>query len=463
MVIVKSLSRKRLQRWKLPCSLTISLAGAFLSASAFAEPDSDKEQIKQLELKLERSLKMIDDLSEKVKKLEAGAKPGDVQTADAGSRLAEVEQKVSQMVTGMASHSGIGQDGSGVPLHGFADVGFAANNRGAPHTDPKGFNLGSLVLFLTPQFGQNVKSLFEIAFGVHANGVVEEHVERLQIGYTFSDAATLWAGRFHTPYGYWNNAYHHGAQIQTSIMRPRFLDFEDHDTHAGVLPAHTVGLWATGKIKAGSGRFTYDAFLGNAPKLNVVNPGSAQTPGMLDPAMGGKTNYSPMVGLNAGYDFSGELTGLRLAAHWLGGDVDDNAVNGAGRFNRTGLNVAGGSAVYLAHELEVLGEYYRFDDKDKSGGAGSHTSWAGYAQFGKTCTNLTPFARLERAVLDQRDNYFSMQMSGQSYSRQVLGLKYDLEPKASLKLELSHSHFDAEPQRVSSAFNSLLGQYAIRF
>jgi len=151
-------------------------------------------------------------------------------------------------------------ESDGVPLHGFADAGFAAHSRNS--SDPKGFNVGSLDFYLTPQFDNNIKGLVEIIFETTSTGEVATDLERLQMGYTFSDNATLWGGRFHTPYGYWNTGFHHGAQIQTAILRPRFLDFEDK---GGILPAHMVGLWLGGAILAGGvarmGSTIYDGSL----------------------------------------------------------------------------------------------------------------------------------------------------------------------------------------------------------
>ena len=123
----------------------------------------------------------------------------------------------------------------------------------------------------------------------------------------------------------------------------------------------------------------------------------------------------------------------------------------------------GGSLIYLENDWEVLGEYYRFNNKDKSGGNVSHRSWADYLQLGRTLTDLTPFIRVEKTVLNQDDNYFSMQESGQSYTRQAVGLKYDLNPKAALKFELLNSRFEAAGLRAAYKYRSFLAQYAIRF
>ncbi|MFI4941382.1 MAG: hypothetical protein ACHP7O_13720, partial [Burkholderiales bacterium] len=60
--------------------------------------------------------------------------------------------------------------------------------------------------------------------------------------------------------------------MQTTILRPLFLEFEDG---GGILPAHMVGVWGTGKFKMDRGRLTYDAFVGNGPKIII---GGAGTP-----------------------------------------------------------------------------------------------------------------------------------------------------------------------------------------
>jgi len=375
----------------------------------------------------------------------------------------------------------LAQTGSeGVPLHGFADAGFALHSQaftpGTPNkfeiAAPKGFNVGSFDLYLTPQFDNNVKALVELIFEITPDGGVATDLERVQMGYTFSDNATLWAGRFHTPYGFWNTAFHHGAQIQTSIFRPRFLDFEDK---GGILPAHMVGLWSTGKARAGDGKFTYDIFAGNGPQISMgpedpAAPG-LQTYGTLNINVAGDDNHRAMVGLNVGYEPSGDFDGMRLAIHALRGEVADNSdstllpatVPARTSLNNTELNIIGGSFAYLENDWELLTELYSFNNKDKSGNTGIHKSSASYLQIGKTFTNLTAFIRKEMTSLSQLDNYFSMQENGQSYTRHALGFKYDLDQKASLKLELHYTEFAAEAGRTAYSYRSLYTQYAIRF
>jgi hypothetical protein len=421
MVDTINVDRQQAKQWNMLKFLGISIftGCAVMSMPAFA--DSEAERMKAMESKLE-----------------------------------SLQTELTQVTEGMAKRSSA-EDG--LPIHGFMDVGFATNSWGTS-AGPMGFNGGALSFYLSPHFGDRVKALVEPNFEVTPEGAVATDLERLQIAYTFSDAATLWTGRFHTPYGYWNTAFHHGAQIQTSVLRPRFLDFEDK---GGILPAHMVGLWDTGKFNAGEGKLTYDVFAGNGPKIVLANSTAPPTPtnlGTLDINFAGDNNHQAMVGFNLGYEFSGNMDGLRLAVHGIRGDVDDNA---SMQFNKTGLNMLGGSAVYLSDAWEVMSEYFGFNDKDKSGSSGMHKSKAGYLQVATSFNRLTPYIRFERAILDQADNYFSVQASGQSYARQALGLRYNLNQKAALKFELLNSSFKAETGRAALGYRSLFIQYAIGF
>jgi len=67
-----------------------------------------------------------------------------------------------------AFHALAQTDNGGAPLHGFADVGYAAHSKQS--ANPKGFNVGSLDLYLTPQFDDNLKALIELIFETTHDG-----------------------------------------------------------------------------------------------------------------------------------------------------------------------------------------------------------------------------------------------------------------------------------------------------
>ncbi len=168
-------------------------------------------------------------------------------------------------------------DDTGLPLHGFADVGVGTHNPINPGL--KGFNVGNLDFYMTPRLGDRTRALFELNTEVSSGGSVGVDLERAQIGYQFSDQATVWLGRYHTPYGYVNTALHHGNWINNSLRRPNFLQFEDN---GGIVPAHTVGVWLTGlsRTGGGGGKLLYDIYIGNSQQivagvLDMRNAGNA--------------------------------------------------------------------------------------------------------------------------------------------------------------------------------------------
>lgn len=399
-----------------------------LGAPAFADAQSDRLQA--LEKRLEGSVKIIETLSARIAELERQAKAApalaSAQAAQAvqavqavqAQTMATLQDSVTQLSEGLNRRS----SDSGLPVHGFADVG-AAWSSGNDPGKLRGFNAGTLDLYLTPQFGDRVKGLAELVVEYGQDGGVAVDLERLQLGYTVNDALTVWLGRFHTPYGLWNTDFHHGANLQTSISRPRFIEFEDK---GGILPAHSVGVWATGKTALGGGKLTYDAYLANGPRIaERTLDFSAYTDG----------NANKMLGGNLGYQAGGALSGLTLGVHAFGSTVEVHD-NNAAVISATKLRMAGAYVSYDENDWEVIGEVYHFANVDL-GANQRHASNIGFLQVGRTFGAWTPFVRLEKAALDPADNYFRSQASGRSYRRAAFGLRYALDPRSSFKFELS--------------------------
>ena len=415
-----------------------------------AHAAGEMQRIEELEKKLAQSMVLIDQLSARLNQVESGKSAvvtGEVseQIGQQAERLDRIEKSVNRAAENSAKLGDLG-----IPLHGFADVGYSHSSR--PLSGNKGgFTLGNLDLYVTPQIGDRVRSIVELVFEYGPGNIgVATDLERLQFGYTFSDAATLWAGRFHTPYGFWNTAFHHGQQIQTAASRPRFIEFEDK---GGILPAHAVGLLASGSVRAGPGRLQYDAYLANGNRI---------LDGVLDFNAFKDDNGNKLVGGNLRYSFGGALEGLTLGAHGFTqrvGEYDkDNTLLGLSKVSMTGL-----FAVIDRNDWEVIGEYYRFRNKDLLGGSGTHASWAGFAQAGYNVTDhWTPYMRYEKAVLDQGDNYFAAQESGRSYARAVLGLRYNLNANSAVKLEFDRVRQTQKDASTAQANEAKL-QFAVRF
>lgn len=445
-------------RMKL-CGRVIAMAAAVAAffAGGVCLAADDAGRLREMERKLEENSRTIEFLVGKVRELES------MLPARREPQPAEQWQEpATEPATALPMAAAPATGGGGALafldevtwLHGFADVGLNYSGRTLDDgTKERGFGVGSLDFYLTPKIGDRVKSLVELIFEVDREGHMETELERLQIGYAFGDYATLWAGRFHTPLGYWNTAFHHGQQIQTSILRPRFLNFEEQD---GVIPTHMVGLWGSGGARVGEGRLSYDIFAANGPKIGEISSGSD---GELNPNTFGDDNTSFAFGMNLGYDFAGALDGLRVGAHALTSRVD--GFDGGGtRVSRARLNLLGGYAVYAADDWEVIGEFYQFLNRDRSAGAGTRSSVAGFVQAGRLIGSFTPYARFEGAGFSQGDNYFSRLKEGESYRRAVAGLRYDLTPTAALKVEGNHTRI---LDRRDEDFFEVRSQFAIRF
>jgi hypothetical protein len=437
----------------------VCLVGAPCFSSPVIATDNQDDRVTALEHKLDRSLKLIEQLEARVRELEAEragtaqlAQPAPpAQTAPAQTAQqetvapspAQTQERMDSLQQQLTQLAGSARGGSGVPLHGFFDVGIGNHNANEP--DLQGANIGGLDIFLDPQLGEHTRSLFELTFEVdETTGQVEPDLERAQIGYQFSDAATIWIGRFHTPFGYYNTAFHHGQEIATSLRRPRFLLFEDQ---GGVMPNHTVGAWLTGVDRLPEGKITYDVFVGN---------GQAILSGEIDPRSGGVDHGGGIYGGNLGYVFGDTLNGLKIGVSAFRSRVsDDEQVGRITQVDNTGIYFA-----YDTDRFEYLGEYYRFNDRNLTDDSPAHHSNAGFLQLAWRLPLVSPYVRYERAVLDQTDEFFALQENGMSYYRGALGLRFDLDPASALKFEIGRTK---NTDRVIQQWNDAMLDYAIRF
>lgn len=351
----------------------------------------------------------------------------------------------------MAANAWQRAEDTGMPMHGFADVGLGTRNAEFPQY--QGADIAELDFFLTPRLGGRTRALFELNFEVGSDGTVGVDLERAQIGYQFSDSATIWLGRFHTPYGFYNTAFHHGQWIAIGLRRPRFIEFEDH---GGIMPAHTVGLWLTGSERLGDMKLTYDAYLGNSQR--IFN-------GILDMNNAGVPRGSAIFGGNLGLLPGGVLDGLKVGVDAFQTRIEDQDATPAGFPQVSGpyftqVKSYGAYAVYDTDRWEDIAELHFFDDTDLTGHTGSHRSDAGFIQIGYRAGRLTPYGRYERGSFQQSDPFFAAQMNGNSYDREALGVRFDIDLSSALKMEFAKTSFT---DRVMNTYGEALVQYAIRF
>src|SRR5207248_11177973 len=94
-------------------------------------------------------------------------------------------------------------------IRGFSVVNFSATDQ---RSAISGFNLGQLDLHLASALSHKVTCFGELTFNAQPTGYTVE-VERSIIRYDYNDFFKMSFGRYHTPIGYWNTAFHHGDSL----------------------------------------------------------------------------------------------------------------------------------------------------------------------------------------------------------------------------------------------------------
>lgn len=299
---------------------------------------------------------------------------------------------------------------------GFADVSYVSKD----NSDVDGFVIGQAVAHMSASLGPSLSAFGEFtATGKDSEYSVE--VERLVIKYEFSDRYKLSAGRYHTPIGYWNSAFHHGAWLQTTTSRPEMIKFGSK-----IVPIHFVGVLLEGGIGSSQYGIEYKAGFGNGRHANIARAGDA---GDLnsDKAWMLQLNAKPqsVYGLNIGLGFYNDEVSLPASPN-----VKETTISA--------------HAAWHKETPEVIIEYIHSNHElvTDSSISGDVDAW--YAQFayrlpGKK-NNWKPYARLERTRVDDFDPLLGLE--NLDYDGSILGVRWDFNPYAALKAEYRNEEFN---------------------
>lgn len=326
--------------------------------------------------------------------------------------------------------------GDAFELNGFADVSFTKSTKGADEFRNGDFAFGTLDLYLA-QTMEDIEVLVELV--VEEGDVLD--LERLTLGYTFSDALRVRAGRFHTPLGFWNTAYHHGVQLQSTILRPEFLNFEDD---AGILPTHTIGAYLSGRVRTTVGAVEYGALFGNGPKVTANEEGDAN---VLSPNNISDNNIGKAVGLHAA--LSPEMIpGLKIGVSGYmarvqsddlvidvdNADGDNNTATGVDSVD-VDQTILGAALTYSIGDLGLAGEYFSIEDENNAPGGESDTNDAYYGLITYAFKDRwIPYLMYEDMKADKDDPYFISLGTG-DMTKLTAGLRYNINYRSSLKGE----------------------------
>src|SRR6202171_3110436 len=242
---------------------------------ARAQGSSPTDQAEQVRLLLER----VQLLERRVTELEARQAPAPATALSAANQVPTPSQTPQQQTApaGTLAHEHEVQEQAAtvqqmeqhypsLQIRGFGDVDFSATDQKGTTS---GFNLGQLDLHLASALSRKVTYFGEMTFNAQPNGYTVE-VERNIIRYDYNDYFKISFGRYHTPIGSWNTAFHHGAWLQTTISRPDMVRIG-----GTFIPVHFVGFLAEGNIPSGGAGLSYNVGVGNGRGSLIFRPGDA--------------------------------------------------------------------------------------------------------------------------------------------------------------------------------------------
>ncbi len=336
-------------------------------------------------------------------------------------RIATLTEEVARLHARLDATEGTVDDPTNGPtlsLKGFGHV-----QAGIERTDSEndaldktvdGFTLGGLDLFINSQVSDWISFMTETQFRQTSSGESLIEIERLILTYDINDHFNVQVGRFHTTAGYWNEAYHHGEWLQTTIGRPITLT-------SGLLPVHLVGLVLKADQESAVADLDYTLEVGNgrAPTAEAT-----QTVG--DP--------NEMKGINLALGVRpAAIDGLRFGANaWFDRIPENTTASSKGPAHGSiDERVVGAFVTYIAFPWEMIAEGFN----NRHGGHGpSSTSNGCYLQLARRFGDFTPYLRGDLVALDDGDGYYASRDDRKALS---LGLRWEVSDWNALKLQFT--------------------------
>jgi hypothetical protein len=407
----------------LLCVCGVAADAAFAQPAPVESPaDAERAVLSELLERLDTLQRRVELLERQLARSTAAPEPAHLPE----SALASAGQPVEQSIQYPA-----------LRIHGFLDVNFAATASDAP----AGFQMGQLVLHLASALGPKVNVFAETSFAPrHPGGAgtlptsYAVDLERGFIRYDHNDAFKLSFGRFHTPIGYWNNAYHHGLYLQTTVSRPEMMAFG-----ATYQPVHFVGLLAEGRAPGSRMGLGYTVGVGNGRAPNLTRGGDA-----------GDSNRHKAVLANV-YARPDRVNALEL-----GMSVYHDRVR-----SEPGVDmnewITGAHVAWTNETPELIAEVVNVRHTDRATGV-SFNNPAFYLQGAYRLpfhgARWKPYARFENISTDLGDSWFEHL----DMSVSTLGLRYDIADFAAFKGEYRRSS-----QRTRGRENAMFLQTSFTF
>lgn len=308
----------------------------------------------------------------------------------------------------------------------FGDASYLGTNRDVA----SGFVIGQAVGHLVAALTDRLAYFGEFTATAQPGGYTLE-VERSIVRYDLTDELKLSGGRYHTPIGYWNTAFHHGTWLQTSVSRPEMVKYGTQ-----FIPVHFVGAMAEGNMPSGDLGLSYMAGVGNG-RSSILSRGADAG----DPNGSRAWTASIAARPNA-------LYGLQLG----GGYYRDRVTPATGPAAREGI--ASGYLAWQRESPEIIAEYAMVRHSPVEGGP-TTTNHGYYAQVAYRllggASRWKPYVRGERLTISSSDVIFAPLALG--YEGALGGLRCDFAPYAALKGELRRERYQGRKWSTSMYLN----------
>lgn len=309
-------------------------------------------------------------------------------------------------------------------IRGFADV-LASYKK-----DRLAFGFEEQDLFITSEITDRISFLGESVFKFDPLSPSEFSVsiERLLIKYNYSGNHNVIFGKVHTPVNYWNDTYHHGRVFFPTIYRPLLFA-------ADIIPIHTTGVNFQGH-DLGTLKFGYDVMVGNGIGASSVDDNDRHKSVTL------AAHIKPMDRMRLGATFYHDVISKGAMLHdgrKIGWRIDQNLVTG--------------SLAYFGNKTELLAEStLGFNHSDTTG---TRKTLASYVYGGYRITDKwVPYFRWDNLHFNTGELLFEKNNT----SAFLVGIRYQINYLAVVKLELEHEHTE-----LTGTANRVVAQFAIGF
>jgi hypothetical protein len=300
----------------------------------------------------------------------------------------------------------------------------------ATKSDTNHFTVGGVDLFLSSKLSDRVSFLNETIFEFGQGGENILDVERVLLKYDLDKKFNVSIGRGHTALGYWNQRFHHGTWLATTINRPRIYDWEDD---GGFLPVHYVGLEFNGLFDVPGGNLSYVSHIANG-RGKITDEVS-----LIE-----DRNDSKMLSTMLTYEPEA-VEGLGFGANILYDVIPDNP-DLASRSAEIDELIYGAHLFYTMDPYEFIMET-EILEHDHHNSILDDTTIGGYAQLAYRVNKYKPYFRFDWLRAADRDPFLAGLVEDES--SYTAGIRYELATWNAIKLE--YRFVDADTAQKNEA------------